>query len=425
MGITDRIKNAWNAFFNNRDPTQFQFNDYGSVHWDRPDRPRFTRGNEKTIVTAIYNRIAIDAAAIKFQHVRLDDSGRFKEVIDSGLNNCLTLDANADQTGRALMQDIVMSMLDEGCVAVVPIDTSINPMISGSYDILTLRVGKITEWHPTYIRTEVYNERTGQKETISVLKKNCAIVENPFYSVINEPNSVLKRLLRKLVLLDQIDEQSGSGKLDLIIQLPYVVKTETRQKQAESRRLAIEQQLSESKYGIAYTDATEHVTQLNRPLENNLMGQVEYLTKMLYSQLGLTDEIMNGTANEHVMLNYYNRTIEPILSAIADEMNRKFLTKTARSQKQAIAFYNDPFKLTPVGELSEIADKFTRNEIMTSNEIRQVIGMKPVDDPNADMLRNKNLYPTEDAAVEPEADALNGFSVTGDTPISMLPTTDE
>lgn len=443
MGITDRFKNAWNAFFNNRDPTPFQFNDYGSVYWDRPDRPRFTRGNERTIVTAIYNRIAIDAAAIKFQHVRLDENGRFKEVIESGLNNCLTMDANADQTGRAFMQDIVMSMLDEGCIAVVPIDTSINPMKSGSYDILTMRVGKITEWHPEYVKTEVYNERSGKKETISVLKKNCAIIENPFYSVINEPNSVLKRLLRKLVLLDQIDEQSGAGKLDLIIQLPYVVKTETRQKQAENRRLAIEQQLSNSKYGIAYTDATEHVTQLNRPLENNLMGQIEYLTKMLYSQLGLTDDIMNGTANEQVMLNYYNRTIEPILSAIADEMNRKFLTKTARSQKQAIAFYNDPFKLTPVGELSEIADKFTRNEIMTSNEIRQVIGMKPVDDPNADMLRNKNLYPTddlmgeipeelldempEDTAPEEEATApnQNRIEITVDTPISQLPKPDE
>ena len=413
MAITDRIKNAWNAFFNNRDPVNSAW-DKGQSYFYRPDRLLYNRRHDKTIITAIYNRIAIDAAAVKFQHVRLDDNDRFKEVINSGLNECLTIDANTDQTGRSLIQDIVMSMLDEGVVALVPIDTSENPNNTASYDIYTMRVGRITEWFPEYVRVNVYNERTGNKEDILVKKRNCAIIENPLYAVMNEPNGTLQRLLRKLSLLDAIDEQSGSGKLDLIIQLPYVIKSEARKEQAEYRRKAIEEQLSGSKYGIAYTDATEHITQLNRPAENNMLKQIEYLTNMLYGQLGITPEVLNGTANSQMMLNYYNRTIEPILSAIADEMNRKFLTKTARSQKQTVMFFNDPFKLAPVEELANIADLFTRNAIMSSNEIRQIIGLKPADDPNADALQNKNLYPTE------YEEGGSGGEISEDTPLSEL-----
>ncbi|MCI9428089.1 MAG: phage portal protein [Eubacterium sp.] len=384
-----RLKHAWNAFFN-KDPTGF-YKNVGMGYSYRPDRIRFSRGNERSIVTSVYNRIALDAAAVDLFHVRLDENNRFLSTIDSGLHNCLTVSANMDQTGRAFLQDVVMSMLDEGCVAIVPVDTTDNPEETGAYDIETMRTGKILEWYPQHVKVLVYNERTGKKEDVLTEKNMVAIVENPLYAVMNEPNSTMQRLIRKLNLLDAIDEQNGSGKLDLIIQLPYVIKTEARRAQAENRRKDIESQLAGSKYGIAYTDGTEHITQLNRPVENNLMSQIEYLTSMLYGQLGITQGILDGTADEKTMLNYYNRTIEPILSAIADEMKRKFLTKTARSQFQSIEFFRDPFRLVPVADISEIADKFTRNEIMTSNEIRQVIGMKPSDDPKADELRNKNL----------------------------------
>lgn len=388
-----RLKHAWNAFFN-RDPTVI-YPGYSGGYSYKPDRPRLSRGNERSIATAVYNRIAMDAASINVQHVRLDDNGRFIETIQSGLNNCLTLSANLDQTGRALLQDAVLTMLDDGCVAIVPVDTTINPNVSGSYDIETLRTGKIVEWFPQHIRVSVYNEEKGKREDIIVPKSTVAIIENPLYAVVNEPSSTMQRLIRKLILLDAIDEQSGSGKLDLIIQLPYVIKTPARKAQAEERRKDIEMQLAGSKYGIAYTDGTEHITQLNRPVENNLMKQIEFLTSMLYSQLGITQTILDGTADEKTMLNYYNRTIEPIVSAIVDEMKRKFLTKTARSQLQSIMMFRDPFKLVPVTEIATIADTFTRNEIMTSNEVRQIIGMKPSSDPKADELRNKNLNPSE------------------------------
>lgn len=384
-----RLKHAWNAFFN-KDPTDY-FKNVGTGYTYRPDRPRLTRGNERSIVTSVYNRLALDASSVSIQHVRLDENNRFLSVIDSGLNGCLTFEANLDQTGRAFIQDIVMSMLDEGSVAIVPVETTFNPEITGSYDILSMRTGKILEWYPSHVKVRVYNEKTGRKEDIVVPKSTVGIVENPLYAVINEPNSTMQRLIRKLNLLDVVDEQSSSGKLDLIIQLPYVIKTEARRQQADKRRQDIADQLAGSKYGIAYTDGTERITQLNRPVENNLMKQIEYLTSMLYSQLGITQSILDGTADDKTMLNYYNRTIEPILSAIVDEMKRKFLTKTARSQLQSISFFREPFKLVPVNEISEIADKFTRNEIMTSNEIRQIIGMKPSDDPKADELRNKNL----------------------------------
>ncbi|MFA7171770.1 MAG: phage portal protein [Candidatus Paceibacterota bacterium] len=387
--IGSRLKHAWNAFLN-KDPTDY-YRDSGYGGTYRPDRPRLSRGNEQSIVTSVYNRIALDAAAINVQHVRLDENNRFLSAIDSGLNGCLTVETNVDQTGRAFLQDVVMSMLDEGSVAIVPVDTTFNPEVTGSYDINSMRTGKIMEWYPNYINVRVYNEKTGLKEDIRLPKNMVAIIENPLYAVINEPNSTMKRLVRKLNLLDVVDEQSSSGKLDLIIQLPYVIKTEARRQQAENRRKDIEEQLAGSKYGIAYTDGTERITQLNRAVENNLMKQIEYLTSMLYSQLGITQSILDGTADEKTMLNYFNRTIEPILSAIVDEMKRKFLTKTARSQLQSISFFRDPFKLVPVTEISEIADKFTRNEIMTSNEIRQIIGMKPSDDSKADELRNKNL----------------------------------
>lgn len=388
MSFGSRLKHAWNAFTGN---IQMNYRDLGMSYSYRADRPRMSRGNERSIVTSVYNRIALDVAALNVQHVRLDENGRFLSVIDDGLNNCLTLEANVDQTARSFIQDAVISMFDEGSVAIVPVDTTTDPNVSGSYDIQSLRVGQILDWYPQYIRTRVYNEQTGRKEDIVVPKSAVAIIENPLYAVINEPNSTMQRLIRKLNLLDVIDEQSGSGKLDLIIQLPYVIKTEARHQQAENRRKDIESQLSGSKYGIAYTDGTEHITQLNRSVNNNLMSQIEYLTSMLYSQLGITQSILDGTADEKTMLNYNNRTIEPIISAIVDEMKRKFLTKTARSQRQSISFFRDPFKLVPVNEIAEIADKFTRNEIMTSNEIRQVVGMKPSDDPRADELRNKNL----------------------------------
>lgn len=389
MGFFDRIQRGWNAF-RNRDPT-YNFRDLGTSYYHRPDRPRFTRGNERSIVTSVFNRIALDVSAIDIFHVRLDENGRFLSTMDSGLNNCLTLDANTDQTGRAFKQDIVMSMLDEGCVAIVPTNTSKDPNTTDSYDIGRMRVGKIIEWYPQHVKVRVYNEQKGQKEDIVFKKKIVAIVENPLYAVMNEPNSTMQRLIRKLGLLDVTDEQTASGKLDLIIQLPYVIKTEARRQQAEARRKDIEMQLAGSKYGIAYADGTERITQLNRSVENNLMKQVEYLTSQLYSQLGITQTILDGTADDKTMLNYYSRTIEPIISAIVDEMKRKFLSKTARSQHQSIQFFRDPFKLVPVNDIAEIADKFTRNEIMTSNEIRQIVGMKPSDDPKADELRNSNI----------------------------------
>lgn len=395
MTIGSRIKHAWNAFVNNRSPT-IHYQDTGSGYGRRPDRPRLSRGNERSIATPIYNRIALDSSAQSIQHVRLDKDGRYVSTINSHLNSCLTLEANLDQTGRAFVHDAVLSMIDEGVIALVPTDTDDEPNDEGSYAIYSMRVGRILEWFPAHVRVRVYNERTGRKEDLFLPKRTVAIIENPHYAVMNERNSIMQRLLRKLVLLDSIDEQSGSGKLDLIIQLPYIIKTDARRNQAEERRKLIEQQLSGSKYGIAYTDGTERITQLNRPVENNLMKQIEYLTSMLYSQLGITQSILDGTADEQTMLNYYTRTIEPIVSAIVDELKRKFLTKTARSQGQSIMFFRDPFKLVPVNQIAEIADKFTRNEIITSNEMRQVIGMKPSNDPKADQLVNSNIsQPTE------------------------------
>ena len=403
MGIRDRLQHAWNAFFYN-DNTYVNPQNLGGFSTFRPDRVHFSRGVEKSIVTSVYNRIALDATSIAIKHVRLDDNGRFLEEMDSGLQNCLNVEANIDQTGRAFLQDVVMSMLDEGCVAIVPVDTTIDPAKSGSYEINTLRTGKILEWYPAHVRVRVYNDQKGIYEEVTLPKSMVGIIENPLYAVINEPNSTMQRLIRKLSLLDVVDEQTSSGKLDLIIQLPYVIKTDARKKQADERRKDIEMQLAGSKYGIAYTDGTEKITQLNRPAENNLMKQVEYLTGMLYSQLGLTQSIMDGSANDKTMLNYYNRTIEPILAAIVDEIKRKFLTKTARTQGQTIMYFRDPFKLVPVNDIAEIADKFTRNEIMTSNEIRQIVGMKPADDPSADELRNKNLnQSSEDIAAKQES----------------------
>lgn len=384
-----RLKHAWNAFMN-RDPTM-DFHNYGPGYSFRPDRPRLTRGNERSIITSVYNRIALDAAAIDIKHVQLDDDGRYLSDINSGLNSCFNLSANLDQTNRAFVQDVVMSMLDEGCVAIVPVETDIDPEFTDSYDVANMRVAKIVNWYPSHVRLNLYNERTGKKEEITLSKRMVAIIENPFYSVMNEPNSTMQRLVRKLNLLDAVDEQSSSGKLDLIMSLPYVIKTPARQEQAEKRRKDIENQLAGSKYGIAYIDGTEHITQLNRPVENNLMKQIEYLTALLYSQLGLTQAILDGSADDKVMTNYYNRTIEPIVSAIVEETKRKFLTETARTQKKTIMYFRDPFKLAPVTEIAEMADKFTRNEIMTSNEFRQVIGLKPSSDPEADELRNKNL----------------------------------
>ena len=388
--IGSRLKHAWNAFVNNKDPT-IRYQDYGSGYSIRPDRPRLTRGNERSIVTSVYNRIALDAAAISIQHCKLDEDGRFLNPIDSKLNRCLNLEANIDQTGRAFMQDVVMSMIDEGCVAMVPVETTADPKLTESYDILQMRTGKILEWYPRHVRVRIYNDRTGQKEEITLPKSMVGIVENPLFAVMNEPSSTMQRLIRKLSLLDVTDEQTASGKLDLIIQLPYIIKSEARRQQAEQRRKDIEMQLAGSKYGIAYTDGTEKITQLNRSLENNLMKQIEYLTNMLYSQLGITQTILDGTADEKTMLNYYSRTIEPIVSSIVDEMKRKFLSKTARAQNQSIVFFRDPFKLVPVADLAELGDKMTRNEILTSNEIRQIMGFKPSDDPKADQLINSNI----------------------------------
>lgn len=397
MKIIDRLQHGWNAFINNKDPTLRP----GPSYSYRPDRARFTRGNERSIVTSIFNRIAMDASSIDIEHVRVDKDGRFTGIIDSGLNNCLTLEANIDQTGRAFMQDAVMSMLDEGVVALVPIDTTLD-INTNSFDVETIRVGKIMEWYPQHIKVRVYDENSGTKKDVVVPKRSVAVVENPFYSVINEHNSTMQRLIRKLNLLDAIDEQSGSGKLDLIIQLPYVLKGEQRIKNAEDRRSTLERQLNNSKLGIGYIDSTEHVIQLNRSLDNNLMKQIEYLQSMLYSQLGITQSILDGTADEKTMLNYFSRTIEPIVFAIACEMKRKFLSKTARTQGQSIFYFRDPFKLVPVTELADIADKLTRNEIASSNEMRQKIGWKPSTDPKADELRNKNL-----SAPNEESQSLN------------------
>lgn len=401
LSITDRMKHAFNAFMN-RDPTAYYNRNLGSSYSIRPDRPRLSRGNERSIITAIFNRIAMDVAAIDIMHCRLDENNRFIEKIDSGLNNCLNLEANVDQSGRAFIQDAVMSMLDEGVVALVPVDTDLNPASTDSYDILTMRTGKILEWYPAHVKVRLYNDRTGEKEDLMLAKRDVAIIENPLFAIVNEHNSTMQRLMRKLSLLDVTDEQTASGKLDLIIQLPYVVKSEARREQANQRRKDIEQQLAEGKYGIAYTDGTEKITQLNRSVENNLMKQVEYLTNMVYSQIGITQSVLDGTADEKTMLNYNNRTVEPIVSAIVDELKRKFLTKTARTQLQSISFFRDPFKLVPVNDIAEIADKFTRNEIMTSNEIRQIVGMKPSNDPKADQLINSNISQAKEDAVPSE-----------------------
>lgn len=388
VNVGSRFRRAWNAFLN-RDPTNY--NNIGTSYSYRPDRPRLTRGNERSIITAIFNRIALDVASIDIRHCILDKDDRFQSIKDSGLNDCLSLEANIDQTGRAFIQDVVMSMLDEGCVAIVPVDTTDNPDITMGYDINTMRTGKIVEWYPAHVKVRLYNDRTGNKEEVIFSKRSVGIVENPLYAIINEPNSTMQRLIRKLNLLDVVDEQSCSGKLDLIVQLPYSIKTPSRREMAETRRKDIEMQLSGSKYGIAYMDGTEKITQLNRPVENNLMSQVEYLTNMVYSQLGITQSILEGSADEQTMLNYTSRCIEPIISAIVDEMKRKFLSKTARTQKQTILFFREPFKLVPVSAIAEIADKFTRNEIMSSNEVRQKIGMKPSSDPKADQLINSNI----------------------------------
>ena len=392
IGFGTRLKHAWNAFMN-KDPTKVVYREIGSGYSYKPDRIRFSRGAEKSIVTSVYNRIAMDVAAIDVRHVLLDDNGRFLEEKDSSLNSCFTLEANLDQTFRAFMQDVVMSMMDEGCVAIVPTDTTSDPDsgMDGAFDINEMRTGRIVQWYPAHVKVEVYNEHTGMKQEIICSKRSVAIIENPLYAIMNEPNSTMQRLIRKLGLLDVVDERNSSGKLDVIIQLPYMVKSEARKQQAEERRKMIEDQLVGSKYGIAYMDATEHITQLNRPLENNLMAQVQYLQETLYAQLGITKEILNGTADDKAMLNYNNRTVEPIIAAIVDEMKRKFLSKTARSQKQSIMYFRDPFRLIPVDQIAEMADKMTRNEIMTSNEFRQIVGLKPSDDPDADVLRNKNL----------------------------------
>ena len=387
--VRTRLKHAWNAFLN-RDPTM-HYRDLGSGYYHRPDRPRLSRGNERSIVTSVYNRIAIDVAQITIQHCKLDEDGRFSSVVKSKLNSCLTLEANLDQTNRAFIQDVVMSMLDEGSVAIVPVDTTTDPTVTDSYDIETMRTGKIIQWYPRHVQVSVYNDRIGKREEIFISKEKIAIIENPLFAVINEPNSTMQRLIRKLNLLDAIDELSGSGKLDIIIQIHYVIKSEARRKQAEDRRKEIEMQLSGSKYGIAYADGTERITQLNRPVENNLMKQIEYLTSMLHGQLGITQAVLDGTADEQTMLNYFDRTVEPIVSAIVDEMKRKFLTKTARTQNQSIVYFRDPFKIVPIEKLADVADKMTRNEIMTKNEFRSKIGLKPSSDPKADMLINSNI----------------------------------
>ena len=420
LTLTSRLKRAWNAFTKNRDPTDIQYQNVGMGYVYRPDRVRFTRGNERSIVTSVYNRIAMDVAAITIKHCRIDKNGRYIEDIKSGLNDCLTVEANIDQTGRSFIQDVVMSMFDEGSVAIVPVDTSFDPRNSSSYDILSMRTGQILEWYPAHVKVRVYNDRTGKKEDLVLPKRSVAIVENPLYSVINEPNSTMQRLIRKLNILDAIDEQSGSGKLDLIIQLPYVIKSEARQQQAEKRRKDIEDQLK-GPYGIAYTDGTEKITQLNRPVENNLMKQIEYLTNQLYGQIGMTSSILDGTADEKATLNYNNRTIEPIVSAIVGAMKRSFLSKTARTQGQTIMFFRDPFKLVPINNIADIADKFTRNEILSSNEVRQIVGMRPSDDPKADELRNSNINQPEDkSSVLPKNVDTSEYPVIWDIPISLL-----
>lgn len=420
LTLTSRLKRAWNAFTKNRDPTDIQYPSVGTGYVYRPDRVRFTRGNERSIVTSVYNRIAMDVAAITIKHCRIDKNGRYIEDIKSGLNDCLTVEANIDQTGRSFIQDVVMSMFDEGSVAIVPVDTSFDPRNSSSYDILSMRTGQILEWYPAHVKVRVYNDRIGKKEDLVLPKRSVAIVENPLYSVINEPNSTMQRLIRKLNILDAIDEQSGSGKLDLIIQLPYVIKSEARQQQAEKRRKDIEDQLK-GPYGIAYTDGTEKITQLNRPVENNLMKQIEYLTNQLYGQIGMTPSVLDGTADEKAMLNYNNRTIEPIVSAIVGAMKRSFLSKTARTQGQTIMFFRDPFKLVPINNIADIADKFTRNEILSSNEVRQIVGMRPSDDPKADELRNSNINQPEDkSSVLPKSVDTSEYPVIWDIPISLL-----
>ena len=423
INIMTRLKHSWNAFMN-RDPT-YDYRNTGPGYSSRPDRPRFTRGNERSIVTAIYNRIALDAASVDINHCRIDNDGRFIEKINSSLNSCLNLEANIDQTGRAFIQDVVMSMLDEGCVAIVPVDTDINPSQTESYKILSMRTGKILEWYPRHVKVRVYNERTGEREEIKLEKKMVAIVENPLYAVINEHNSTMQRLTRKLALLDNMDERISSGKLDMIIQLPYSIKSEARRTLANERRADLEKQLSDSTYGIGYVDGTEKIVQLNRPLDNNLMKQVEYLTAQLYSQLGITQAILDGSASEEEMLNYYSRTIEPIVSAIVDEMKRKFLTKTARSQNQTIEFFRDSFRLVPISKIAEIAGVFTQNEILTANEVRQIIGMKPSNDPKADQLVNSNINQTgpgsnQSSEVTEEDEIDSEQSSFGDTSISDL-----
>ncbi len=405
MGAFGRLKHAWNAFVDQDEPQQFRSFNMGASYGVRPDRLRLRVSNERSIISSIYTRLSVDVASVDIRHVRLDKDGRYKEDIESGLQNCLTLEANIDQAARAFKQDMAMTLFDKGVIAITPIDTSLSPEQTGGFDIHTIRVGEIVQWFPRHVRVDLYNDQTGRREEVTLLKTAVAIIENPLYSVMNEPNSTLQRLIRKLNLLDSVDEQSSSGKLDMIIQLPYVIKSEARRQQAEQRRKDIEFQLKGSQYGIAYTDGTEKITQLNRPAENNLLTQVEFLTTMLYGQLGLTEQIMSGVADEKAMLNYVNRTIEPVLGAIAEAMKRSFLTKTARTQKQSIEYFRDPFKLVPMADLAEMADKFTRNEIVTSNEFRGFIGMKPADDPKADELRNSNMPQPLDvpvAAVEPQ-----------------------
>ena len=401
MGFRDRLQHAWNAFTYSRDHPTYGYNPGGNTSFYRPDRVRFTGGNERSIVTAVYNTIAVDAAAITIEHAQLDEDGRYTKTLNTGLNDCFNLSANLDQTGRAFKQDIYMSLLDEGCIAIVPVETDLNPNDTSSYDITSMRTGKILDWKPDSVTVRLYNEKTGNREDVTLPKKTVAIVENPLYAVINEKNSTMQRLVRKLNILDAIDEQSGSGKLDLIIQLPYAVRSEAQKTRAEDRRKSVEDQLAGSKYGIAYADATERITQLNRPVENNLMKQIEYLTSMLYSQLGITQGILDGTADEKTMMNYYSRTIEPIVAAVVDEMKRKFLTKTARTQLKSIVYFRDPFKLVPVTQLADIADTFTRNEILSSNEVRQIIGRKPSKDPKADQLVNSNLNQSSDGTGTP------------------------
>ena len=418
MKFTDRLRHAWNAF--NNEKNDWDYKDISMSYSYRPDRLRFARGNDQSFVTSVCNRIAMDAAAIDVRHVRVDEDNHYLETINSNLNNCLSVEANIDQTNRAFIQDAVMSMLDEGVVALVPVETTFDPNITGAYDVLQLRTGRIMQWMPKRVKVSVYNENTGQREEIILPKGLVGIVENPLYSVMNETNSTMQRLIRKFSLLDIVDEQNSSGKLDLIIQLPYVIKTLTRQEQAEKRRKDIETQLAGSKYGIAYIDGTERITQLNRPVENNLMSQIEYLTNLLLSQLGLTQSILDGTADEKTMLNYYNRTIQPIMSAIVDEMKRKFLTKTARTQLQSIMAFRDPFKMVPVNDIAEIADKFTRNEILSSNEVRQIIGMKPSDNPKADELSNKNMPVSEQGSTVTAANNEQSGGTPEDSVINEL-----